>query len=161
VIAKTLSQILIVCAIVVLFKMAMIIVPIKIISTRENVIIGLQYTYSIGHDMAIAVYNAHVVSGYSPMFIAELVLSESAFNPRAVSPKGYKGVLQTPTKTGYLNADMIHGVEILQDKFKIYKDPVDAIAAFKGGKDVPLARQQARAFLLAYEKRKKGDNYEK
>lgn len=138
------------------FKTAMLFVPVSIVDVRSQTIGQLVETYDISKKMATAVWNAHLVSGYDPVLIAELAFSESSFNNNVVSPKGYKGVLQTPTKTGYLNADMVHGVEILREKFKLYKKPLPSLAAYKGGKDVPLARVQASKVLAAYKARKGG-----
>jgi hypothetical protein len=45
---------------------------------------------------------------------------------------------------------MLHVIEILESKFKQYKNPIDAIASYKGGKDKPQARRQAIAFLNTY-----------
>ena len=140
-------------AVIIQFRMTMLVIPVSIVNPRDIAVNELQEVYDINLKIANAIYNAHVISGYPYKFIAELVLSESGFNPRAVSPKGYKGLLQTPTMTGYINTDLSHGIEILMEKFRMYKNPLDAIAAYKGGKDVPLAREQARAFLVKYERR--------
>ena len=153
-ILRIISAILFVVAVIVQSKMAMIVIPVTIVDSKSIAINDLQKIYQINTKVATAIYNAHVTSGYPYKFIAELVLSESGFNPKAVSPKGYKGLLQTPTMTGYVNADIAHGIAILQEKFKQYKDPLDAIAAYKGGKDIPQARKQARDFLAKYEWRK-------
>lgn len=136
-------------SIVIIVKMTTIITPVTIIDIHSKIVNDLQANYGITKKMAEAIYKVHIISEYSPDFIAKLILSESSFNPDAKSPKGYKGILQTPTKTGYLKTDILHGIEILQSKFKQHKDPIDAIAAYKGGKDKPQARRQAIALLKA------------
>ncbi len=163
---KSIIAICLLFSIVFVFKFWMLIIPITIENKKDVIVSKLKVEYGITDKIAKAIYLAHELSGYNPMFIAELALSESEFNNNAVSSVGYKGIMQTPTRTGYVEADVVHGVAILMDKFKESKGNIlVAIALYKGGwaknpdgkvqigKLNPIAEKQARAFLVKYEKR--------
>ena len=110
---KIITGALLLWSTIVIVKMTNIITPITITDIHSEIVTDLQSDYGISKKMAEAIYKVYIISEYSPDFIAQLILSESSFNPHAISPKGYKGILQTPTKTGYLKTDMLHGIEIL------------------------------------------------
>ena len=131
-------------------EISSLITPVSLDTERARIVTELREEYKVSERLALAIYNAHIVYGFDHKFIAELMQSESGFDPNAISPKGYKGLMQTPSKTGYTTVDVMHGTAILKEKFSLYKNPLDAVAAYKGGKNVPLARQQAKQMLDNY-----------
>ncbi len=87
------------------------------------------------------------------VLLAVLMKTESEFNPKAISSKGYKGLMQTPRATFiYPEVDTLHGAMILRDKLTETKgDMPKALALYKGGNN-PLARKYARDVLDLYNK---------
>lgn len=85
------------------------------------------------------------VTGISPPLMASVLKTESDFKKNAISPKGYKGMAQTPTATmEYEEVDILHGAMILRDKIHIANGNVlKGLALYKGG-DNPLAWKLAR-----------------
>ena len=71
--------------------------------------------------------------------------TESTFKLTAISSKGYKGVLQTPTATmQYFDVDTLHGARILEDKIRYADgDLKEALILYKGGGRNKEARKQA------------------
>jgi soluble lytic murein transglycosylase-like protein len=85
--------------------------------------------------------------------LSVLMFTESNFNYKAESNKGYKGLMQTPTATKqWADVDILHGARILQEKLKISKgDIFKALSLYKGGEN-PMARKQARQVLTMYKR---------
>jgi len=80
------------------------------------------------------------ISGY---LIICLMKTESNFNKHAISYKFYKGLMQTPGYSGYIDIDILWGARILQEKLKMtHYDLRKALALYKGGNN-RLARRQA------------------
>lgn len=81
----------------------------------------------------------------SPMLVIAIMDSESDFNKKAVSPKGYRGLMQTPTATmQFQDVDTLHGARILEEKLKYCdNDLMEALILYKGGGRSPAARRQA------------------
>jgi soluble lytic murein transglycosylase-like protein len=79
--------------------------------------------------------------------------TESDFNKKAVSPKNYKGLMQTPKATfEYPEVDTLYGVKILEDKLKSSNgNMLKALALYKGG-DNPIARLYAKEVYVLYKK---------
>lgn len=101
---------------------------------KEQIVATLQIEYGISKAIAIAIYNSHRISKFDPIFLAELISSESQFNIKARSCKNYKGLMQTPTMTGDPDVDVLYGTKILMEKWEIAKgDPLKAVALYKGG----------------------------
>ena len=91
------------------------------------------------------------VTGISPPLMASVLKTESDFKKTAISPKGYKGMAQTPTATmEYEEVDILHGAMILRDKIHIANGNVlKGLALYKGG-DNPLAWKLARETYALY-----------
>lgn len=101
-----------------------------------------------------AVCHASDATKISPVLLVVLTKTESEFKMNATSRKGYKGLLQTPyaTKTS-ANADIMLGAEILKEKLRENNNNLrKALAAYKGGVNVPMAQRQANEVLVLYEK---------
>lgn len=70
-----------------------------------------------------------------PVLIACLMKTESDFKSRCTSSMGYKGVMQTPTATGYVEADTVHGCNKLRDHLAMAKGDLPlALTNYKGSK---------------------------
>jgi len=101
-----------------------------------------------------AVTNACKVSNrqISPALIVSLMDTESGFNKDAVSPRGYRGLMQTPWASAkWPDVDILLGVRILEEKLRIANNNLPlALALYKGG-DNRLAHRQAGETLRIYQ----------
>jgi soluble lytic murein transglycosylase-like protein len=89
------------------------------------------------------------ISGY---LIICLMKTESNFNKHAISYKFYKGLMQTPGYTGYIDIDVLWGARILQEKLEMtHYDLRKALALYKGGNN-RLARRQASEVLKLWKR---------
>lgn len=103
-------------------------------------------TLSISHGIRTAENR----TGINSSLIACLIYTESNFRTDAVSKRGYRGLLQTPTATGIPLIDICHGADILREKLHLTKGNMfRALTLYKGGFN-PEARKQARQVLLVY-----------
>src|SRR2546426_8790226 len=58
--------------------------------------------------------------------------TESNFNKHAISYKFYKGLMQTPEYSGYIDIDILWGARILQEKLEMtHYDLRKALALYK------------------------------
>lgn len=101
--------------------------------------------------IAHAVKLATRETGISSNMILALMKTESEFNERAVSPKRYKGLMQTPFASfDYPDVDTLYGARILQDKMVEAKgNTLLALSLYKGGKN-KVARKYAKETLTLY-----------
>lgn len=124
-----------------------LIVPIQIANP-----VTLTKLRSVGvnsEKVARAVDLASYQTGISPDFLIALMHSESTGNTKAVSSKGYKGLMQIPYAVYYADANMLIGAHIFNEKMKQANgDVVKALCLYKG---YPLGSerglQQARKVL--------------
>lgn len=97
--------------------------------------------------LADAVLKAAGDTGVDPLMLVALMYTESSFNPKAISHKGYKGLMQTPVMTGWYDLDVIMGARILKEKLSIADGNMKlALALYKGG-DNPKAHMYAAKVL--------------
>jgi hypothetical protein len=100
--------------------------------------------------LAEAIVMGAKVAGVHPILIASLIASESEFKETAVSKKHYKGLLQTPTKTGIIIADVVHGAAILKDKLRITDGKLlPALQLYKGGRNQTALIQARKVIALS------------
>lgn len=101
-----------------------------------------------------AVTNACKVSNreISPALIVSLMDTESGFKKDAVSPRGYRGLMQTPWASAkWPDVDILLGVRIMEEKLRIANHNLPlALALYKGG-DNRLAHRQAGETLRIYQ----------
>ncbi len=92
----------------------------------------------------------------SPDFIIALIHSESGFNEKAVSSRGYKGLMQIPYAVYYQDANILIGARIFQEKLTLTKgNVIMAIILYKGyANDIVRGRMQAEKVLQLYRKLK-------
>ncbi len=97
--------------------------------------------------IALAVDKAADETRISGYLIICLMKTESNFNKHAISYKFYKGLMQTPEYSGYIDIDILWGARILQEKLEMtHYDLRKALALYKGGNN-RLARKQASEVL--------------
>ena len=97
-----------------------------------------------------AVKVASTETNISPSLLIAIEHTESQGNPHAISPKGYKGLMQTPTATfEFMDVDMLHGARILQQKLQeSHGDLITALALYKGGRSQQAYQQAAQCYNL-------------
>jgi hypothetical protein len=93
-------------------------------------------------------------SGRSVDFLIALAKTESNGNERAVSSKGYKGLLQIPYAVYYPDANLLIGARIFNEKMELSKGNVKrAICLYKGyDYDTEYGRKKAEMVLFLYYK---------
>lgn len=86
-----------------------------------------------------------------PILLATIIKTESNFDQKAVSNKGYKGLMQTPSATLiYSDVDILHGARILEAKRHLTNDNLlEALTMYKGGNN-RLARKYANETYRLY-----------
>lgn len=104
-------------------------------------------------NIAEAIYSGATANKLDPVLVATLIETESEFNIRAKSNKGYMGLLQTPVairKQGFEEVDVMLGCCILKEKLR-YADGnmLRALQLYKGGNN-PVALKQAQQVLKLY-----------
>lgn len=106
--------------------------------------------YSKRVKMAHSIYYSCKQYKFDPYLIIALIYTESNFNPKAKSHKGYIGLMQTPKTTNYIETDIHYGCTILNEKLKITKgDLLKALTLYKGGNN-EIAYKQATQVLYIY-----------
>lgn len=86
-------------------------------------------------ELGVAITHASAMTGISPELLTALIKTESEFQYRAVSEKGYKGLMQTPWATmKWAEVDILYGAKILEEKLKLSNNNLKlALALYKGG----------------------------
>jgi hypothetical protein len=102
-----------------------------------------------GEKILTATRIASKQTGLQQSFILALMYSESSFNPKAISCKNYKGLMQIPQAIYYVDANVLIGANIFIEKLKITGgDYRKAIIIYKGWKiDHPEGKRQADKVL--------------
>ncbi|TLY25024.1 MAG: lytic transglycosylase domain-containing protein [Nitrospirae bacterium] len=111
----------------------------------------MSYTeaYAIAEAVNAAVEENPDLNGF---VILCLMKTESDYDRKAISHKGYSGLMQTPGMSGYIDLDVRWGVRILKEKLELANyDLKKAIALYKGGNN-RLARKQAEEFMRRWRK---------
>jgi soluble lytic murein transglycosylase-like protein len=111
--------------------------------------VSYRAAYAIAEAVNAAVEEHPDLNGF---MILCLMKTESDYNRKAVSHKGYAGLMQTPGMSGYIDLDVRWGVRILKEKLDRAKcDLKKAIALYKGGNN-RLALRQAEEFMRRWRK---------
>jgi soluble lytic murein transglycosylase-like protein len=102
-----------------------------------------------GEKILQAVKIASIQTGISEPLLLSLMYTESSFNPKAVSNKAYKGLMQIPYSVYYEDANVLIGARIMLEKLKITNgDYYKAIILYKGwSPNHPEGKRQARKVL--------------
>ena len=104
-------------------------------------------------ELATAIKGASASAEVSPILLVALMYTENeSFDYKAVSEKGYKGLMQTPwASMRWADVDTLLGAKILQEKLKLSGNNVlEALRLYKGGKN-PTATRQAKRTMKIYE----------
>lgn len=106
---------------------------------------------SSANKMTTAVLEGADKISIDPKLIAALIRTESDFNKKAISEKGYKGLMQTPIATHqWEDVDVLIGCRILEEKISYAKGDIRlALALYKGGNN-PMAKKQAEQVITLY-----------
>jgi len=150
------SLLMILLAMSILIQMqSKLIIPIRL-TKSETTLIKLQTVGIDSEKVAKAVDLASKQSGISPEFLIALMYSESTGNTKAISSKGYKGLMQIPHAVYYADANMLIGAHIFNEKMQQAEgDIVKALLLYKG---YPLnserGLQQARKVMALYNRLK-------
>ena len=132
---------LIVCitSVIIQFNFNKILIPVKKPQDMATVLIKKDLQY-LGvkkdiEDISYAINVAKSLSNFSDTLITSILYTESRFDKKAISKKGYKGLAQTPDATmKYADVDVLKGVRILEEKMKISNGNInEAIILYKGG----------------------------
>lgn len=93
--------------------------------------------------------------GINPVLWTCNIESESGFKITAKSPKGYKGLGQTPEavmRTGFELGDLTYAACVLDEKMKIANGDIHkALMLYKGGNN-PAAKKEAEKVFALYNK---------
>ena len=111
--------------------------------------VSYREAYAIAEAVNAAVEENPDLNGF---VILCLMKTESNYDRKAISHKGYSGLMQTPGMSGYIDLDVRWGVRILKEKLELANyDLKKAIALYKGGNN-RLARKQAEEFMRRWRK---------
>ncbi len=105
-------------------------------------------------ELATAIKSASASAQVSPILLVALMYTENeSFDYKAVSEKGYKGLMQTPwASMRWADVDTLLGARILRDKLEMSgNDLLEALRLYKGGRN-PTATRQANRTMAVYEK---------
>jgi soluble lytic murein transglycosylase-like protein len=107
--------------------------------------------------LATSVVFAAQRTNLEPDFVVALICSESNFDIKAVSSKGYYGLLQIPHRITDPDANILIGCQIFRDKLRITNnDTRNALVLYKGWKiGDRRGEQQADKVLSLYHKIKR------
>ena len=120
------------------------------VSYKEKIELVLETSFKLTKKQAGAFYLAGRATNLDPVLLATLAYTESNFRIIATSPKGYKGIMQTPISEGDIHLDVLRGAKILQEKLRYAKGDLElALTLYKGGKNVE-AKKQAKQVLAIY-----------
>lgn len=112
------------------------IVPIEVLKQQNTIERNL---HSLGappkyiRPISSAIHMASQQTGVKHQFITALMYTESTYNPNAKSPLNYYGLMQIPWKIKYIDANVLIGVHIYQEKLIEAKGDIrKAISLYKG-----------------------------
>lgn len=109
-------------------------------------------TLGFPKSLATSVVFAAQRTNLEPDFVVALISTESNFNVKAVSSKGYYGLTQIPHRIANPDANILIGCQIFNEKLMMAKgDTIRAIILYKGyGNDFAKGKIQAEKVLSLY-----------
>lgn len=118
-------------------------------SIVECIIRSLGYNQKDISKLAYIIVKASDYYHVDPVLITCLMYTESGFQSKVVSKKGYKGLLQTPVITEYDEINIMYGISIFKDKLKQADNNLEkALYMYKGNKKP--ADVQAKQVIKIY-----------
>jgi soluble lytic murein transglycosylase-like protein len=131
-------------------------IPVRIVDQKTVTLEQLELIGIKSKHLAQSIEMVSKQSGLSQEFLIALMFTESTGNLKAVSSKGYKGLMQIPHAVYYADANLLIGAHIFNEKMKQTNgDVVKALCLYKGypiGSDRGL--MQARKVLSLRDKLK-------
>ena len=101
-------------------------------------------------DLGSAIHLASARTGIDEKLLSVLMHTESNFQHKAQSDTGYGGLMQTPTSSGFTDADVLHGADVLKEKLEVaHGDILKALTFYKGGGKI--AAEQASEVIKIYD----------
>jgi len=152
----TMSLVITLAVIVVVVMQTKLIVPVNLqkqVSKTELKMEKMGYPTTLTPSIDLVSRQTNL----SPELLIALMHSESGFNEKAVSSRGYKGLMQIPYPVYYQDANILIGARIFKEKIALSKgNMIMAIILYKGyANDIVKGRIQAEKVLRLYEKLKK------
>jgi len=117
------------------FKFYNVAIPIKVQDTEAITIKRMAQAFNITYEVSKIFVSHGRLKGIDPVLLASIAVPESGNNPNAVSPKGYKGRMQSDThKYQFDSVEILNGTEKLVQFMKYANgDIVQALAMYNGG----------------------------
>ena len=123
--------------------------PVKFEDPLQTKITVISSYFRISRELSRLIVEVAQDEGIDPYFFAALLYTESRFNPKAVSPKGYKGLGQIPWDIPYVKSQLVVSAEIYKEKYRIAQDPFLATRLYKGFPSwSPKAREHVRRVFV-------------
>jgi len=135
-----------------------LIIPIKIQEQTKQTESKMK---KMGFPMMLAssIDSAASKTNLSPEFLVALMHSESGFDKKAISRKGYKGLMQVPYSIYDEDVNTLIGAKIFEEKLALTRgNMVDAIILYKGyANDRMRGKKQAEKVIRLYHQLKEMD----
>jgi len=114
------------------------------------------------NELSVAIKLSSDATNINDKLLSALMYTESRFKKNAISPKGYKGPMQTKVASfDYPEVDTLMGAKVLQEKLRYSNGNLElALALYKGGNN-SQAKKQAKEVIFIYKKLiSKGGTYD-
>lgn len=148
----------IIATVVVSVMQSQLIIPIKIQEQTKQTESKMK---KMGFPMMLAssIDSAASKTNLSPEFLVALMHSESGFDKKAISRKGYKGLMQVPYSIYDEDVNTLIGAKIFEEKLALTRgNMVDAIILYKGyANDRMRGKKQAEKVIRLYHQLKEMD----
>ena len=141
---------------VLIYRFMFVAVPLRIGDGSQVQIGRLMERFHLSPELARSFYDIGTDTGLDPFLLCSIAQTESRFRLDAVSPRNYKGILQTPFATmKWADVDILIGADILKHKLRLSRgDLLKALQLYKGGNN-PTALKEAREVLRIYDLRQR------
>jgi len=135
---KFIYKILIACMIllngVMLHEYSQVMIPMQIIDHESKIVYGMVSYFKIPFEVAKTFYSHGRLKDVDPVLLASIAVPESNQNPNAVSPKGYRGRMQSTREKLPDSVEMMNGAEDFVEFLHYAKGNVKtALAMYNGG----------------------------
>ena len=109
-----------------------LVIPVKIVMKQTTTAAQLR-SIGVNSNIAPSVEMVSKQTGLSPELLIALMYTESTGNAKAVSSKGYKGLMQIPFAVYYTDANLLIGAHIFNEKMKqTNRNLIHALCLYKG-----------------------------
>lgn len=128
-------------------------IPVKVQDREKIIIANLADAFKISQQEAKMFLYHGKLKDIDPVLLASIAKVESGNRPDVVSPKGYKGRMQSDTKKyRFDSVETLNGTEEFKEWLKMRKGNVEfALASYNGGTyPPPVSYTYARTVLAIY-----------